>query len=191
MEIIVSLFGVISMIGFPISLIGFFIQLVRRKPSKTVWGIIAICFVAVFVVCMFLMPSSDEGSAPEITEITESEKQEPETETTESESEPTQPQEPVEQTEAEKFAEKNDVSVELAESLESVLAGMELTDKSRVGVFHYNLSHVYDWTQIEDWAYGERYSAYMDMEHVWYIYVKDDTVVGVRDGSGNIFYSAE
>lgn len=189
MEIIVSLFGVISMIGFPISLIGFFIQLVRRKPSKTVWGIIAICFVAVFVVCMFLMPSSDEGSAPEITEVTESEKQEPETETTESES--TQSQEPVEQTEAEKFAKKNNISVGLAESLESVLAGMELTDKSRVGVFHYDLSHVYDWTQIEDWAYGERYSAYMDMEHVWYIYVKDDTVVGVRDGSGNIFYSAE
>lgn len=189
MEIVVSLFGVISMIGFPLSLIGFFIQLARKKPSKTVWGIIAICFVVVFVVCMFLTPSSNDVSAPETEKVTESEKQEPKTEITESE--PAQSQEQVEQTEAEKFAKKNNISVGLAESLESALAGMELTDKSRVGVFHYNLSHVYDWTQIEDWAYGERYSVYMDMEHVWYIYVKDDTVVGIRDGSGNILYSAE
>lgn len=65
------------------------------------------------------------------------------------------------------------------------------TIKSRVGVFHYDLSDVYDWKQIEDWANGERYSAYMDMEHIWYIYVKDNVVVGVRDGHGNIFYLVE
>lgn len=101
------------------------------------------------------------------------------------------PSETETKTETERFAENNDVSVELTESIETVLAGMELTDKSRVGVFHYNLSDVYNWKQIEDWAEGQRYSAWMAQEHIFYFYVKDDTVVGVRDSRGNIFYLEE
>lgn len=94
-------------------------------------------------------------------------------------------------TETEKFAENNDVSVELAESIETVLAGIDLTDKSRVGIFQYGLSDVYNWKQIEDWAEGQRYSAWMAQEHTFYFYVKDDIVVGVRDGHGNVFYTEE
>lgn len=189
-----ALFGVISMMGAPISLIGFLIQFVRKRPNKTIWGIVTICFVVVFVVCMFLTPTESEeeptpSPSPNV-EVQEESSTETETDQAPS-SAPTE--EPVpspteEPTQAEKFAESNDISVELAESLESVLTGMELTDKSRVGVFHYDLSNVYEWRQIEDWANGERYSAYMDMEHVWYIYVTDNTVVGIRDGNGNTYY---
>lgn len=112
-------------------------------------------------------------------------------------SEPKQPsktQEPVhtaELTEVELFAKNNGISVELAESLESVLLGMELTDSSRTGVFHYKLSDVYNFEQTDDWAEGERYKMWMDMEHIWYAYCKGDAVVGVRDGNGNVFYTAE
>lgn len=94
-------------------------------------------------------------------------------------------------TDTEKFAENNGVSVEFAESIETVLAGMELTDKSRVGVFHYELSDVYNWKQIEDWAEGQRYSAWMAQEHIFYFYVKDDRIVSVRDGNANVFYIEE
>lgn len=96
-----------------------------------------------------------------------------------------------EKTEIEKFAESNNVSVELAESLETVLAEIDLTDKSRVGVFNYTLSDISNWKQIEDWAEGQRYSAYMAQEHTFYFYVKDDKVVGVRDGHSNVFYTED
>lgn len=105
--------------------------------------------------------------------------------------EPIETKEVIEKTEVEKFAEKNKISVELTESLENVLVNMELTDDSKVGVFHYDLSHVYDWKQIEDWANGQRYSAWMDMEHIFYFYVTENEVVGVRDGHGNVFYTKE
>lgn len=96
-----------------------------------------------------------------------------------------------EQTEAEKFAEDNSVPVAFAESLEMVLCEMELTDKSRVGIFHYKLSDVYDFEQTNDWAEGERYKMWMGMEHIWFAYRKGNEVVGIRDGNGNIFYQAE
>lgn len=96
-----------------------------------------------------------------------------------------------EKTEIERFSENNNISVELAESVETVLAEIELTDKSRVGVFHYDLSDISNWKQIEDWAEGQRYSAYMAQEHIFYFYVKDDIVVSVRDGQGNVFYSKD
>jgi hypothetical protein len=189
-ETITTLLGLISMIGFPIALIGFFIQLARKKPNKKIWAIAAIGFVVIFVVFMFSIPDSEPGkensnSSAKSVESTTSESQK----TAESEKESSTNDK--EKSEAERFAEENDTSVHLAESLESVLDGMELTDKSRVGAFHYSLSDVYEWSKENDWAEGERYSAYMDMEHVWYIYVKDDTVVGIRDGNGNVYYSAD
>lgn len=104
---------------------------------------------------------------------------------------PTPTIEPLVPTEAERFAADNDISVALTESLESVLIGMELADSSRLGVFHYELSDVYNFEQVDDWAEGQRYKMWMDMEHVWYAYCKGDAVVGVRDGNGNVFYTAE
>lgn len=92
---------------------------------------------------------------------------------------------------AEDFAEDNGISVELAESLESVLVGMELTDKSRVGVFHYDLSDVESFKQTNDWAGGKRYQVWMAQEHIWIIYENGDAVVGIKGSNGDTFYQAE
>lgn len=188
----------VCLIGIPVTLVGFLVQFARKKANKKAWGITLICFLVVFVVCFILTPTSEEDNKDVAVTTDESSAVTSEQGSTEGESEKVvseqwadEESQNQEKTEAEKFAESNDVSVSLAESLESVLADMELTDKSRVGVFHYNLSQVYEWKQIEDWADGQRYSAYMDMEHVWYIYVKNNIVVGIRDGNGNIFYSEE
>lgn len=106
-------------------------------------------------------------------------------------SSPKQEEPAVVETEAEKFARRNDIPVELAESLEAVLADMKLTDKSRVGVFHYKLSEVDSWKQVEDWVEGERYYTYMGGEHIMYVYVKDNEVVGIRDSNGHPYYLKE
>ncbi|MDO5151607.1 MAG: hypothetical protein Q4D76_19830 [Oscillospiraceae bacterium] len=174
----------VCLIGIFVTFVGFTVQLARKKDnkSKKEWGVTLLGFSVIFLICITIMPVSEFNEKDEIhrsvVEATESEKQ---TSTIE--------QKHIEQSEVEIFAKNNNVSVKLAESLKSVLESMELTDKSRVGIFHYNLSHVYNWKQVEDYADGQRYSAWMDMEHIWYIYVKDDMVVGVRDGHGNIFYS--
>ena len=211
---LVGITFVICVIATPVCLIGFIVQSIRKHPGKKKWLTrLKNCFLAfavallVAVVPALLNGPESDAEAPqdpgETEEVDEEEPVEEEAQPEEPVEESEQSQKPVEEepqepeeeaaekTEAEQFAEDNDVSVELAESLETVLAGMELTDTSRVGIFHYELSHVYNWKQIEDWADGERYSAWMDMEHVWYIYVKDDVVVGVRDGHGNIFYEEE
>lgn len=91
-------------------------------------------------------------------------------------------------TESEKFAEKNNISPKLAKSLEKVLSDMKLTDKSRVGVFHYTLSDVSDWKQTNDWAEGKRYSGYMAQEHIFYFYEKNDEIVGVRTSNNEVLY---
>lgn len=158
----------------------------RKKQNKKAWGIAFVCLWAVLIVCVVNTPTSDqEDIVSELTETPVETSSKP-TETPKAKSKKKTTNE--EKTEAEEFAEENNVSVKLAESLETVLTGMELTDSSRVGIFHYDLSNVYNWKQIEDWADGKRYSAWMDMEHIWYIYVTDNTVVGVRDGHGNIYY---
>lgn len=92
---------------------------------------------------------------------------------------------------AEDFAKEYGISVELAESLENVLAGMELTDKSRVGVFHYGLSDVESFRQTNDWAEGHRYTMSMAGEHIWTAYSKDDVIVGIKGSNGDTFYQAE
>lgn len=186
MPVLFALTGLLSLAGMIIALIGVVVQAIRKRKIK-IWVIVLIGCIIAFLVSFAVTPTPDEteSKAPVVDE-TQQTGHEDITQSSESENTAT---EDIEKTEAEKFAEENNTSVELAESLETVLTGMELTDSSKVGVFHYNLSHVYEWKQIDDWAEGERYSAYMDLEHVWYIYVKGDTVVGVRDGHGNIFYS--
>lgn len=191
MRVIIPTLGLLCLAGVAVSIVVCIIQTIRKKKSKTAWGLAAICMTVGFIVCIILSPSSppkpDQPKAPESTAAPEVSVPE-EKPTEQPVSEPT-PTPEVEKTEAEKFAEANDISVELAESLETVLTGMELTDKSRVGVFHYDLSDIYDWEQVEDWAEGQRYSAWMAQEHIFYFYVKEDTVVGVRNADGSVFYS--
>ncbi len=185
MAVIIPTLGLLCLAGVAVSIVVCIIQTIRKKKSKTAWGLAAICMTVGFIVCIILTPSSPPKKVPESTVAPEVSV--PEEKSTE---QPTsEPTPEVEKTEAEKFAEANGVSVELAESLETVLTGMELTDKSRVGVFHYDLSDVYDWEQVEDWAEGQRYSAWMAQEHIFYFYVKENAVVGVRDANGSVFYS--
>lgn len=89
-------------------------------------------------------------------------------------------------TKAEAFAEENGISVELAEDLEDVLSKTELDG----GVKH-NLSSVKGWKQIDNWANGERYGAQLDWKNVYFFYVKDNKIVGIRDDSGNYYYHVD
>lgn len=178
----------VCMVGLPITLIGFLIQLVRKKRSKKTWGITLIGFCVVTIICFILTPTSDKEPVEEVKEVAET----TETSTVE---ETTPPVEETEtetmKTELEKFAEDNGISVQLAESLEGVLAQMKLTDKSRVGYFYYSLSDVYNWRQVEDWAYGERYQFYAAQEHILTVYVQDDVVQSIRTSNGDFLYQAD
>lgn len=157
---------IIFIVGTAISSIIFVIQSLRKRPSRKLWGIAIIFFVSALIIsCLFLpdgaLSDSDEGEKVEKV------------------------------SETEKFAKDNNISVALAEDLKRVLGEMELTDKSRVGAFHYELSDVYDWQRVEDWAEGRRYSGWMDMEHIFYYYVKDDRIVSVRTSEGDFLYQTE
>lgn len=78
-------------------------------------------------------------------------------------------------TEAEEFAQDNGVSLALAQDIEYALAQSEHA---------YKLRQVYEWKQIDDWAEGQRYTGWMDMEHIWVFYVKDDKVESIRQQKG-------
>lgn len=79
------------------------------------------------------------------------------------------------ESEAEKFAKANDISVALAENIEQALAE---------SVHSYSLSRIYEWKQIDDWSDGERYTGYMDMEYVWVFYVKGDSLESIKQQKG-------
>ena len=97
--------------------------------------------------------------------------------------EPTAQKEEVVLTEAEKFAKENGISVALAEDIEQALAQSEHS---------YDLSQVYKWTQIEDYAYGQRYTGWMDMEYMWVFYVNGDKLESIRQQKGLTFiYQAD
>lgn len=157
---------IIFIVGAAISSIIFGIQLLRKRPSNKLWGIVAIFFIVALLISGLFLPDgplSDSDEGEKVEKVSETEK----------------------------FARDNNISVALAEDLKRVLGEMELTDKSRVGAFHYELSDVYDWQRVEDWAEGRRYSGWMDMEHIFYYYVKDDKIVSVRTSEGDFLYQAE
>lgn len=194
----------VCLIGIAVSLIGIIVKAFKKQTGKKKWGLGLAAFFIVLVICIAITPESikdkdnDEAKQQQTTqenvvkndadEKEVVEKKEPEKVETK---EPDTNSDEKEKTETEKFADKYGVSVELAESIDSVLSGMKLTDKSRVGVFHYTISDVKSWKKLDDWAEGERYSGYMAEEHVWYFYIKNDTIVGVRDGNGNIYYQQD
>jgi len=68
---------------------------------------------------------------------------------------------------------------------------MKLTDKSRAGVFHYDLSDVYNFETTNDWAGGKCFQVWIAQEHIWIIYEKDDAVVEIKGSNGDTFYHAE
>ena len=187
-----------------VSLLGIIIKGIKKSSGKKKLGLAALIALVVLIILVANTPDSVKESSREkkeqkqqmqLQEDSNTEDKKDETVTSdENDNVPeTTVDEPSveEKTETEKFAERYGVSVTLAENIDEVLSGMELTDKSRVGVFHYTIADVKSWKKLDDWAEGERYSGYMAEEHVWYFYIKDDALVGVRDGNGNIFYSQE
>lgn len=92
-------------------------------------------------------------------------------------------------TEAELFASDNNISTSLSESVEDALSKCEAPD---------SLKSLKDWTQIEDYAEGQRYTAwsYSNKNERYYtmvFYVKKDVVMSIRDQDNGleILYDSE
>lgn len=171
--------GVFSLVFIPIALAVFIVLTIRKKPTKKAWGIITLATVIVFGATMGISIAKDE--------VRPMEKKEPPVSTqppVESTTEPTVvTDEPKEETAAEKFARINDIPVALAEDIEYALSQSEHS---------YTLNQVYQWKQIDDYAYGQRYTGYMDLEYVWVFYVRDNKVESIRQQKGlNYIYQAE
>lgn len=93
--------------------------------------------------------------------------------------------EPVaEKTDAEKFAQDNGISVELAQDIENALSQTDVPP---------SLNKLNEWKQIEDYADGQRYTGwiYSNVQEKYYymvFYVKDDTVESIRDQKNGLEY---
>ena len=93
--------------------------------------------------------------------------------------------EPVaEKTDAEKFAEENSISVELAQDIENALSQTDVPP---------SLNKLNEWKQIEDYADGQRYTGwiYSNVQEKYYymmFYVKDDTVESIQDQKNGLEY---
>lgn len=86
-------------------------------------------------------------------------------------------EEVVELTDAEKFAQENGISVELAQDIENVLSQTDVPP---------SLNILNEWKQIDDYAEGQRYTGniYSNAQNRYYymvFYVKDDKVESIRD----------
>lgn len=80
-------------------------------------------------------------------------------------------------TDAEKFAQNNGISVELAQDIENALSQTDVPP---------SLNKLNEWKQIEDYTDGQRYTGwiYSNVQEKYYymvFYVKDDTVESIRD----------
>lgn len=89
-----------------------------------------------------------------------------------------------EKTDAEKFAEENGISVELAQSIEDALSQTDVPP---------SLNKLNDWEQIEDYADGQRYTGwiYSNVQDKYYymtFYVNGDTVESIRDQQNGLGY---
>ena len=83
----------------------------------------------------------------------------------------------VELTDAEKFAQENGISVELAQDIENALSQTDVPP---------SLNILNEWKQIDDYAEGQRYTGniYSNAQNRYYymvFYVKDDKVESIRD----------
>lgn len=86
-------------------------------------------------------------------------------------------EEVVELTDAEKFAQENGISVELAQDIENALSQTDVPP---------SLNILNEWKQIDDCAEGQRYTGniYSNAQNRYYymvFYVKDDKVESIRD----------
>jgi predicted small lipoprotein YifL len=87
-------------------------------------------------------------------------------------------------TDAEKFAEENSISVELAQDIENALSQTDVPP---------SLNKLNEWEQIEDYADGQRYTGWVystaqDKYYYMVFYVSGDTVEGIRDQKNGLEY---
>lgn len=87
-------------------------------------------------------------------------------------------------TDAEKFAQDNGISVELAQDIENALSQTDVPP---------SLNKLNEWKQVEDYADGQRYTGwiYSNVQEKYYymvFYVKDDTVESIRDQKNGLEY---
>ena len=87
-------------------------------------------------------------------------------------------------TDAEKFAQDNGISVELAQDIENALSQTDVPP---------SLNKLNEWKQIEDYADGQRYTGwiYSNAQEKYYymvFYVNDDTVESIRDQKNGLEY---
>lgn len=87
-------------------------------------------------------------------------------------------------TDAEKFAQDNGISVELAQDIENALSQTDVPP---------SLNKLNEWKQIEDYTDGQRYTGwiYSNVQEKYYymvFYVKDDTVESIRDQKNGLEY---
>lgn len=92
-------------------------------------------------------------------------------------------------TDVEKFAEKNGISVELAQSIEDALSQTSVPPALNV---------LNDWKQSEDYAEGQRYTGWIysnAQERYYYMvfYAQGDKVVSIRDQQNGleVLYQSE
>lgn len=174
--------GVISLVFLPISLIIFIIQIIRKKPSKKIWGVVTLVTVAVFGISMTVSIAVDGVRPPKEKESTHSPTV-TENQPIEETSTPSSTEKVETETEIERFARENNLSVELATDIEYALSR---------SAHSYKLHNIYQWTQIEDYANGQRYTGWLDMEYVWVFYINGDKVESIRQKKDLSFiYQAE
>lgn len=87
-------------------------------------------------------------------------------------------------TDAEKFAQDNGISVELAQNIENALSQTDVPP---------SLNKLNEWKQIEDYADGQRYTGwiYSNVQEKYYymvFYVSGDTVESIRDQKNGLEY---
>lgn len=87
-------------------------------------------------------------------------------------------------TDAEKFAQDNGITVELAQDIENALSQTDVPP---------SLNKLNEWKQIEDYAEGQRFTGwiYSNVQEKYYymvFYVSGDTVESIRDQKNGLEY---
>ncbi len=176
----VAFLGVTTFFTFIAASLIVIVQIIRRRPCKK-W--LAVCGAS--LLCFLLCIAMDWDTEPAEPSVGEREPRQ--TIEKESDAEP-QPdiQKPKEEAgkSVKEFAEDHGISVKLAQNIEDVLMETEMPD---------SLESLKDWERIEDYADGQRYTAWcysVSNERYYYMmfYVKDDTVESIRDRDNALAY---
>jgi len=182
-EIIIANIAVLSLILFVLSSIVFLCKLLVKKQVKKC-GLFSVTSLACFVICilleMFILPDLPK---PIVNKVEDEKKVETYNNNQQKIDELNKE---INETDnnIKKFAEENNISIKLAESVKEILLETDIPD---------SLNMLNGWEQVEDYAYGQRYiaeSVSLSNKKQFYLifYVQDDEVISVRDRKNNLEY---